>query len=78
MVEITLDNWQEYFDFETARKADVVVLSVGANDLTYISEGFNISTAEGNKRREEFTKKYIEFEAPLPEYFENLLFLLQK
>ena len=51
---------EEYFDFETARKADVVVLSVGANDLTYISEGFNISTTEGNKRREEFTKKYIE------------------
>ena len=51
---------EEYFDFTTARKADVVILSVGANDLTYISEGFNISTTEGNKRREEFTEKYIE------------------
>ena len=51
---------EDYFDFETARKADVVILSVGANDLTYISEGFNVSTSEGNKRREEFTKKYIE------------------
>ena len=51
---------EEYFDFTTARKADVVILSVGANDLTYISEGFNISTTEGNKRRDEFTEKYIE------------------
>ena len=37
-----------------------MVLSVGANDLTYISEGFNISTTEGNKRRDEFAEKYIE------------------
>ena len=41
------------------RKPDVVVISMGANDLSYLNDGFNSSKQEGERRTELFINEYI-------------------
>ena len=47
------------YNYDGNRQADVIVLSIGANDLTYVDDGYKISEEEGKIRIEAFTKEYI-------------------
>ena len=50
---------ERIYDFSNNRQADVIVLSIGANDLTYVDAGYQISEEEGLKRIEIFTQEYL-------------------
>ena len=50
---------EKIYDFSNNRQSDVIVLSIGANDLTYVDAGYQISEEEGLKRIEVFNEEYL-------------------
>lgn len=50
---------EKIYDFSNNRQADVIVLSIGANDLTYVDAGYQTSEEEVLKRIEVFTEEYL-------------------
>lgn len=50
----------DYYKFSDGRKADVVIISVGTNDLYYIEAGYGESTSLGDERKQDFINKYKE------------------
>ena len=50
----------DYYKFSDGRKADVVIISVGTNDLYYIEAGYKESTSLGDERKQDFINKYKE------------------
>lgn len=51
---------EDYYNFSEGRKADVMIISVGTNDLYYIEAGYNESKAIGDQRKQDFIDKYKE------------------
>ena len=50
----------ELYNFSLGRKADVVIISVGTNDLYYIEAGYKESTSLGDERKQAFINTYKE------------------
>ena len=48
----------DYYDFSQGRIADVMIISVGTNDLYYIEDGYNTSKALGDQRKQAFIDEY--------------------
>lgn len=48
----------DYYNFSEGRKADVVIISVGTNDLYYIEDGYKQSIQLGDERKQKFITEY--------------------
>lgn len=62
----------DYYNFSEGRKADVVIISVGTNDLYYIEDGYKQSNEIGSQRKQDFIDKYKELVEMITSMYEGV------